>query len=142
VTQESTTPDLEAALRLLAAAFVRRDFGAIVALYSPDVVFDGSAIGGEVFEGREAVRDFLEDWAGAYEPNEYAWEYEDFCDLGNGVTFHVALQRGRPTGSSGVVKFRYASVVTWADSLIERVTFYTDIDEARAAAERLAEERG
>jgi hypothetical protein len=28
------------------------------------------------------------------------------------------------------------------DGLIERVTDYTDIDQARAAAERLAEERG
>jgi hypothetical protein len=30
----------------------------------------------------------------------------------------------------------------WEDGLIVRVTNYTDIDEARAAAERLAEERG
>jgi hypothetical protein len=142
MSEESTTPDLEEALRRLTAAFVRRDFGAMVALYSPDVVFDGSAFGGEVFEGREAVRGFLGDWAGAYEPNEHAWEYEDFCDLGKGVTFGVALQRGRPTGSSGVVEFRDASVVTWADRLVERVTFYTDIDEGRAAAERLARERG
>jgi hypothetical protein len=33
-------------------------------------------------------------------------------------------------------------VVTWIDGLIERTTNYFDIDEARAAAERLAEERG
>jgi hypothetical protein len=30
----------------------------------------------------------------------------------------------------------------WADGLIERVTTFLDIDEARAAAERLAQERG
>jgi hypothetical protein len=29
----------------------------------------------------------------------------------------------------------------WADGLIERTTAFLDIDEARAAAERLAEER-
>jgi hypothetical protein len=58
------------------------------------------------------------------------------------VTFGVALQRGRPTGSSGVVEFRCASVVTCADSLIERISFYTDIDEDLGAAERLAQERG
>jgi ketosteroid isomerase-like protein len=140
--EEPTTPDLEEALRRAAAAFVRRDFEAMIALYSPDVVFDGSAFGGEVFEGREAVRGFHEDWAGTFELNEHGWEYEDFRYLGKGVTFGVAPQRGRPTGSSGFVEFRYASVVTWADSLIERITFYLDIDEARAAAERLAEERG
>jgi hypothetical protein len=33
-------------------------------------------------------------------------------------------------------------VLVVVDSLIEAVTSYNDIDEARAAAERLAEERG
>jgi hypothetical protein len=34
--------------------------------------------------------------------------------------------------------------MTWRDGLIERITDYpeSDIDQARAAAERLAEERG
>jgi hypothetical protein len=32
-------------------------------------------------------------------------------------------------------------VLIWRDRLIVRSTTYTDIDEARAAAERLAEER-
>jgi len=50
--------------------------------------------------------------------------------------------RGRLAGSSGSVELRYAGVSTWADGLIERVTTYLDINEARAAAERLAEERG
>jgi hypothetical protein len=31
---------------------------------------------------------------------------------------------------------------TWAEGSIGRFTTYTDIDEARAAAERLAQERG
>jgi hypothetical protein len=37
---------------------------------------------------------------------------------------------------------RWAAVAEWADGLTTRVTVYTDIDEARAAAERLAQERG
>jgi hypothetical protein len=37
---------------------------------------------------------------------------------------------------------RYAQVNDRRDGLIARETLYTDIDEARAAAERLAEERG
>jgi len=37
---------------------------------------------------------------------------------------------------------RYAAVGVWREGLIERVTSYRDIDEARAAAERLAESRG
>ena len=51
-------------------------------------------------------------------------------------------QRGRLPGSTGWVQTRIADVVTWAGGLIERQTAYTDVDEARAAAERLAQERG
>jgi hypothetical protein len=35
-----------------------------------------------------------------------------------------------------------AMTMIWADRLVEEVTAYTDIHEARAAAERLARERG
>jgi hypothetical protein len=35
-----------------------------------------------------------------------------------------------------------AVVATWPDELIERATGYSEIDEARVVAERLAEERG
>ncbi|HMD55915.1 MAG TPA: hypothetical protein VKG82_00405 [Solirubrobacteraceae bacterium] len=67
---------------------------------------------------------------------------EEFRDLGNGVTLIVQLARGRPTGSSAFVEFRSASVAIWASGLIERFATCTDIDEARAAAERLAKKRG
>jgi hypothetical protein len=67
---------------------------------------------------------------------------EELRDVGNGVIFGVSHQGGRPRGSSGLVALRYAGVGTWRDGLLERLTLYTDIDEARAAAERLAKERG
>jgi hypothetical protein len=54
----------------------------------------------------------------------------------------VILQTGRPVGSSGEVRVRYGSVTQSAEGLIVRVTNYPDIDNARAAAGRLAEERG
>jgi hypothetical protein len=47
-----------------------------------------------------------------------------------------ALKRGNLDGAVA------ASVATWTNALIERTTTYPDIDEARAAAERLAQERG
>jgi hypothetical protein len=37
---------------------------------------------------------------------------------------------------------RFAGVGEWADGLMQRGTNYLDIDQARAAADRLAEERG
>ena len=65
-------------------------------------------------------------------------------DAGNrrDVDFHVFTQRGRPIGSSGEVHQPSARVMLMVDGLITRLTSYTDIDEAGAAAERLAQERG
>jgi hypothetical protein len=57
------------------------------------------------------------------------------------VTLAIAHMSGRPVGSSAQVQLEYASVAEWTDGLMARVTQYTDIDEARAAAERLAQER-
>jgi ketosteroid isomerase-like protein len=93
-----------------------------------------------VFEGLAAIRSFYADWMGAYE--DYRIEAEEIYDLGNGVTFGVLLQQGRPMGSGGTVQLRYGTFTAWMDGKAERVWNYPDIDEARAAAERLAEERG
>jgi ketosteroid isomerase-like protein len=62
--------------------------------------------------------------------------------VGNGVAFAVWLQRGRPGGTSGEVEQRDAAVLLYEDGEIARLTNYSDIDEARAAAERLGEEPG
>jgi hypothetical protein len=59
-------------------------------------------------------------------------------DLGSGVTIAVVGQTGRLAGSSSVVGLRYAAVAVWVDGAIVRITNYSDIDEGRAAAERLA----
>jgi hypothetical protein len=118
----------------------RRDFEGLMALYAPHAVFDRSLIGLELMEGRDAIRAFVEDWIGAYE--EYEQVLEEFRDLGNGAVFCVFRQRGRPKGSSGFVELRYALTGIAGEGLIKRSTSYDDIDEARAAAERLAEERG
>ncbi len=63
-------------------------------------------------------------------------------DPGSGVTFSIIVMRGKPAGSSAWVEQRYAAVATWSDRLIERTANSFEIGEARAAAERLAEERG
>jgi hypothetical protein len=63
-------------------------------------------------------------------------------DLGNDVSFVVLSLDARPAGSAGRVQERWGFTVTWAAGMIVRVIGSTDIDEGRAAAERLAEERG
>jgi hypothetical protein len=94
----------------------------MMCFFAPDVVWDASSAGLEIFEGAQAVRSFVEDWIGAYEEYEYA--QEEGRELGNGV------------------QERWSYTVTWAEGMIMRVITRADIDEARAAAERLAEERG
>jgi ketosteroid isomerase-like protein len=140
MTEESTTPDMLATTRQSNEAISRRDFGAVVAIFWPDAALDTSPVGMGVFEGREAIRGFYEDWFGSYEDFEQV--IEEAQDLGGDVGLALYLQRGRPAGSSGFVELRYAGVGIWRDGLVERLTLYTDIDEARVAAERLAEERG
>jgi ketosteroid isomerase-like protein len=96
-------PDLEEAIRRLVEAGNRRppDYDGALAIYSQDAVVDTTPLDLGLFEGREAIRGFFEDWIAAYEHMEQAL----------------------------------------TDGLSEWVTTYTDLDEARAAAERLAEER-
>ena len=138
--EESTTPDLVELARRSVEAASGRDLDAIMTWYTPDVVWDMSPLGMGTFEGKAAVREFMEDWLASYED----WELRalEVQDLGNAVTFGVLVQKGRPVGSSGEVELRYASVNEWQDGKLARITNYGDIDEARAAAERLAEERG
>jgi ketosteroid isomerase-like protein len=138
MSEESTTPDLVELVRLLAEALDCRDFDAVASFFAPDVFYRGAEIG--TFEGRAAVRDLLEDMLKPYE--EVHVEIEEVIDLGIGVTFLVYVLKGRPVGSIAEVRLRFASVVIWSEGLIERQTNYMNIDEGRAAAERLAEERG
>jgi ketosteroid isomerase-like protein len=137
--EEFTTPDLVERQKQLTEAANRRDLDAMMAFYAPDGVYDMSPIGMGVFEGQAAARGFIEDWWRSYEEQEF--EAEETLDLGNGVGFRVLIQKGRPVGSSGEVQLRYAAVGVWEDGKIVRMTNYGDIDEARAAAERLAQER-
>jgi len=138
--EESTTPDPEGKLRRHIEASNRWDFDAALAIFSNGAVWDRSPVGQEVIEGREAIRDFIEDWNAVFE--DYVLGLEEFHELGNGVTFGLLSQCGRPRAGGGLVEEPYAAVVAWKDGLIVRVTVYQDIDEARAGAERLAEERG
>ena len=141
MTEESTTPDLVALTQQAADAWDTRDLEAALSFYAPRALFDSSLLGIGIFEGRSAIRAHLEDWwSAAYE--DYDLKTEEIRDLGNGVVLVVSFHRGRLRGSGGWVQIRIATVLTFADRLIEQHTNYTDIDDARAAAERRAEERG
>jgi ketosteroid isomerase-like protein len=138
--EESTAPDLVELVRRSVEAADKRDLDAHMDFYAPDAVWDASPMGIGTFEGQAAMRGFWEDWLSSYE----GWELQtvEVQDLGTGVTFAVLDQRGRLVGSSGEIELRYAAVTEWEDGKIARITNYTDIDKARADAERLAQERG
>jgi ketosteroid isomerase-like protein len=136
--EESTTPDLVERWRESMDASVRGDFDAVMGFYAPDATWDGSNIA--TFEGAAAIRSFVEDWIGTFE--EYEHRYEVLEDLGNGVVFAVLCLEGGLAGSPARMQDRYAFTVVWAAELIVRVIVSEEIEDARAEAERLAEERG
>jgi ketosteroid isomerase-like protein len=140
MSEESTTPDLLDRVRSRVEVGDRGDVAAMTSFFAPDAVYDSSPMGLEIHEGRTAIRRFLEDWWGSYEASEV--KAEEILDLGNGVTFAVVVLKGRPAGSGGEVRLRYAAVNVWVEGVVARITNYSDIDQARAAAERLAKERG
>jgi len=140
MSEESTTPDLVELARLSFQPAKSRNFDAMMSFWEDDPVWDLSPMGLGVYRGTPAVRGFFEDWIGPYDLFEV--ELEECRDLGKGIVFGVIVQRARLAGSSGDVTIRYATIAVWENALIVSVTNYPDIEQARAAAERLAEERG
>jgi ketosteroid isomerase-like protein len=138
---ESTAPDPVELVRRTVEAANQLDIDAFMSGFPPNGVYDTTPSGLGVYEGPVAIRAFIQEWWDAFE--DLRFELEEVLDLGNGVTFSVVGQEGRPAGSTGYVRTLQASVVEWVGGgMAARVTVYTDIDEGREAAERLAESRG
>jgi len=135
--KESTTAGL---VELARRSVEAEDLEAALSFYAAHAVWDASPWEMGVFEGGTAVRGFFEDWRSS----DYRIERtaEEIRDLGNESTFAVIVEGAHVVGSSGSVQLRYAAVAQWTDGLIVRNTTYTDITQARAADERLVEERG
>jgi hypothetical protein len=139
MTEKSTTPELVELTRHAVAGVARGVFGVYA---SPDIVLDTAGYGMGTFKGREAASGFLKEWTSSFE--DLTVEADEILDLGHGVVLTLYHQEGRPIGGSSYVRVRSAMVMLWVDGVIVRNTAYpeSDIDEARTAAERLAEERG
>src|SRR5271165_4615382 len=136
--EESTNPDLVEHTRLAFEAANRRDIDGVMSFFAPDVVYQGRA--GELYEDRAAIRASFGDWFGSFA--ELRFEVEEFVVLDDAVVLAVVAQEGRPVGVDGQVHQREGWAFYWsANGLIVRLTTHADIDEARAAAERFAQER-
>jgi len=138
--EEATTPDLVEVTRRALEAGSRHDIDALMGFYAPNAVWDMSNVGIGTFEGVAAIRSFVEDWLGTW--GDHTIEAEEIVDLGHGVVLSSVREDGRLVGSDGHVEQRRVGVLVWVRGVIERNATYADINEARAAAERLAEERG
>ena len=136
--EESTTPDLVEVVIGLYEAADREDWDAMIAPYAPDAIleFDDGILD---VAGASGVRGFFEEWARVFEG--FTVKVETVVDFGNGIVYSVYHQEGRPVGSTGLVRERGAMIYEWVDGRIKRVIVLRDIDEARAAAERLAKGR-
>ena len=136
--EESTTPDPAELTRRAFEAVNQHDIDAVVSFFAPHAVLDGRVEDG--LEGRAAIRGFLDDWFGSFA--ELRMEVEEFVVLNDGVVLAVVNQEGRPVGVDGQVHQREGWAICWsADGLLVRLTTNSDIDDVRAAAERLAESR-
>ena len=135
----TSDPNLVEMTRRLFSGLNEGDVGAFIASLGPDPVFDVSPWGFGVYEGNRAIRRFLEDWIGSVDAYERV--PQEIVDLGGGIIFAAAVTRGVPAGGRTEIRLPGASVVVWADEKIVRVINYRDADEARLAAERLAESR-
>jgi ketosteroid isomerase-like protein len=141
MSEEPTTPDLVELVVAFFEAANRRDLEARMCFFAPEAVWDLSPMGIGTFEGRAAIRRFLEDWRSNYEELRYA--LEEVVDLGNGVVVAVTGQDALLAGGTGGASLRemWVYVFVWVERMVARVIPYGDIDQARAAAERLAKER-
>jgi ketosteroid isomerase-like protein len=137
---EPTGRDHVEILRFASRATRCRDLDGLVALLRSDVVYDLSDLGLGTFSSVDAVRAFLKGWWEPYTSVE--WIADEMEDLGAGVVLTTNTHTARLQGSSEPMRYRDAYVLRITNGQVERLTAYRDADQARAAAERLAEERG
>jgi ketosteroid isomerase-like protein len=140
MSEEQSIPDLVETTRRQFEAASRNDLDAFMDTFAAHAVYDASRDGVGVFEGRDAIRALIADWWQVFEG--LRMEPEDVQDLGNGVTLTVVRHDARPAGSSREVHTRQVYVSVLEDGAISKVTVYSNVEEARVDAERLARSRG
>jgi ketosteroid isomerase-like protein len=134
--EEFMTPDLVELVRFTFEAANRRDFDAILDFYAPDAIWLGTV---DDAEGVAAIRDLWVSYYSAFE--EVRLIVDDVVDFGDGVVLAAHRHVGRLVGGAALSE-RRVFVYKFVEGRIVQAGDFADIDEARAAAERLAEERG
>jgi ketosteroid isomerase-like protein len=139
--EESTTPDLVELTSVFFETMDRDwDFGSLAGFFASDAVWDLSDSHIGIYEGVAAIGDFLMGYWATWEDHHH--EIEAIHNFGHGVLLVAVREDGCLKGSEARVQARHLQVFEWEQRKIARITGYPDIDDARAAAERLAQERG
>ena len=76
--EESRTPDLVEMMRRAVEDANRSDFQSVADVHAAEAIWDNSPVGLGIFEGREAIRGWLEDWFGTFV--EVKMEPEEILD--------------------------------------------------------------
>jgi hypothetical protein len=140
MTEESTTPDLVELTRVCFETMDRDwDFGSLAGFFASDAGWDLSDSHVGIYEGVAAIGDFLVGYWATWEDHHH--EVEAIHDFGHGVLSVAVREDGCSKGSEARVQARHLQVFEWEQRKIVWITGYPDIDEARPAAERLAQER-
>jgi hypothetical protein len=139
VADESTTPDLLELNRRMIEADTFDEFAMFAEqFFAPTAVWQTHA--GNTMKGRGAIVAFVRDYWSMWDDHHHY--VEENVDLGHGVIRGVVREHGRMKGSDAYVEARWAFVGLLIEGPCVRFAGYSDLDEGRAAAERLAQERG
>jgi ketosteroid isomerase-like protein len=120
-------------VRRLYEAVGRGDRATVLALYASDVEVDGSRtplprmVGGDGFQGHEALKTFFRERAEAWE--EIEDRCEELIDAGDDVIAVVTV-RGRGRSTSIDVETQMAGVWTIKDGRIIRVVWFPTREDA------------
>jgi len=136
--EESPAPDPVQRVHEAFAAASAEDLDGVTAGHAPDAVWVMDEVGLGPFEGVDAIREFLVEWWSLWQ--EHSHHVEEVVVLNERVGYVIIREDGRMKNSGSFVEARVAHVLESIDGLVVRDTTYVDIDAARAAAERLAEE--
>ena len=123
-------------VRRIYEAAARRDKATILALYDPEVEWDGARIpemrlaGTEHAHGHAGIQRVFRDWDEAWESSED--ECERLIDAGNRVISVVTRRaRGRTSGAETTVP--RAGVWTIREGKVARVVWFPSVEEALEA---------
>ena len=129
-------------MRRLYDAAARRDSGAVLALYDPDVQVDMSRapcrdlVGSRFYHGHDGLRAFYREWFGAWETVEA--EVEELIDAGECV-ISVETTRGRGLASGAEVEVHQCGIWKLRAGKVVRVEWLEATREEALEAAGLSE---